>query len=112
MEYGKNVLGICLGAQLIASVLGSKIYKASEKEIGWFPVQLTGESKLLPAGENRKEYPVVFHWHGETFDLPENATRLASTEICPNQAFLYSKKAVGLQFHLEMDKKDVANIVK
>lgn len=112
IESGKHVLGICLGAQLIASILGSKIYKASEKEIGWFPVQLSGETNFWPAAENRKEYPVVFHWHGETFDLPENAIRLASTVICPNQAFLYKKNVVGLQFHLEMGEKDVANIVK
>lgn len=112
IESGKHVLGICLGAQLIAGVLGSKIYKAPEKEIGWFPVQLSGEANFWPATEKREEFPVVSHWHGETFDLPEYAIRLASTEICPNQAFLYKRKVVGLQFHLEMGEKDVENIVK
>lgn len=103
IEAGKVVLGICLGAQMIASVLGSRVYPGKQKEIGWFPVSLTREASGLPLFSGLTGDPLVFHWHGDTFDLPEGATRVAFSEVCSNQAFLYRGKVLGLQFHLEMD---------
>ena len=92
------VLGICLGAQLMASAMGARVYPNAVKEIGWFPVQgvvLSGEGFCFP------ESVEVFHWHGETFDLPEGAVHLARSEACVNQAFQIGRRAIGLQFHLE-----------
>ena len=94
----KAVLGICLGAQLIASSLGSRVYPGSEKEIGWFPVVAE------PAVPNTFAFPTsaeVFHWHGETFDLPAGAVHLASSAACRHQAFQIGARVIGLQFHLE-----------
>lgn len=94
----KAVLGICLGSQLIANALGSRVYPGEEKEIGWFPI--LGE----PLTPGTFEFPAmtkVFHWHGETFDLPERALRLASSAACLNQAFQVGTRTIGLQFHLE-----------
>ncbi len=92
------VLGICLGAQLIASALGSRVYPNRLKEIGWFPIESTpgpGDVFRFP------EKCLVFHWHGETFDLPPGAVRLARSGACENQAFQIGRTAIGLQFHLE-----------
>jgi GMP synthase (glutamine-hydrolysing) len=107
----KVILGVCLGAQLIASVLGAKVYPNSQKEIGWFPISLTQEnSDLTSLGKNGDSFP-VFHWHGDTFDLPQNATRIASSEVCLNQAFCYHGNVIGLQFHFEITEKSLVNMV-
>ena len=99
IEAGTPVLGICLGAQLIASALGARVSRNREKEIGWFPVYAT------PAdGAALFHFPPsagVFHWHGETFDLPPGAVRLARSTGCENQAFQFGRSALALQFHLE-----------
>jgi GMP synthase-like glutamine amidotransferase len=97
IQQSKPVLGICLGAQFIASALQVKVYQGSTKEIGWFPIQLIPNSILHFNSNN----PAVFHWHGDTFDLPPQANLLASTPEVPNQAFIYNNKVIGLQFHLE-----------
>ncbi len=105
---GKPVLGICLGAQLIASALGARVYPGPEKEIGWFPVRaeaVSGETFRFP------ESVPVFHWHGETFDLPAKAIHLASSIACRHQAFQVGPRALGLQFHLEMTPESVAAII-
>ena len=99
IETGKPVLGVCLGAQLIASALGSRVYRNHEKEIGWFPVR--GVVRQSDLGFSFPESADVFHWHGETFDLPEGAELLASNEACVNQAFCMGDSVMGLQFHLE-----------
>lgn len=104
----KAVLGICLGAQLIANALGSRVYPGSEKEIGWFPVlaELTeSDTFVFPASTE------VFHWHGETFDLPAGAVRLASSAACRNQAFQIGARVIGLQFHLETTPESAAEIL-
>ncbi|NTV64237.1 MAG: type 1 glutamine amidotransferase [Oscillochloris sp.] len=96
---GKAVLGICLGAQMIASALGAKVFANPAKEIGWLPIQA-----VAPGDESLFSFPptaVVFHWHGETFDLPAGAVRLAMSEACANQAFQLGRRVIGLQFHLE-----------
>ena len=108
---GKVVLGICLGAQLIARALGARVYRSREPEIGWLPVVAvdggapgTGRRE---AGEADARGPLelpleAFHWHGETFDLPAGATWLARSAACAHQAFSVGPRVLGLQFHLEM----------
>lgn len=95
---GKAVLGICLGAQLIASAQGAKVYPGPNKEIGWWPLQ------GLSVSAEQFAFPLqldVFHWHGETFDLPSGAVHLARSEGCAHQAFQLGARVLGLQFHLE-----------
>jgi GMP synthase-like glutamine amidotransferase len=94
----RAVLGICLGAQMIASALGAPVYAGPHKEIGWFGIEAT----RAPAGAFA--FPrslTVFHWHGETFDLPRSAARQARSAGCENQAFQLGPNVIGLQFHLE-----------
>lgn len=110
IAQSKCVLGICLGAQLIADVLGAKVYQNREKEIGWFPVTWRGEAAAF-FGDAASPLN-VFHWHGDTFDLPSEATLLAESEGCRHQAFSYGPSVVGLQFHLEMNPSDVAALLK
>jgi len=101
IESGKIVLGICLGAQFIADALGSKVYKNSYREIGWFPINVAKQldntifQGVFPQGIE------VFHWHGETFDIPASGVLVASSEACQNQGFIVENRIVGLQFHLE-----------
>lgn len=112
IDANKTVIGICLGSQLIAAALGAKVYRNKKKEIGWFPVSLT-----QPALQNQflngfPETITVFHWHGDTFDLPNGAAHLMKSAICTNQAFLYKGKVVGLQFHLEMIPMALKEMIK
>jgi GMP synthase (glutamine-hydrolysing) len=101
IDNGKTVLGICLGSQLVSSALGARVYRNREKEIGWFDIELTpvAQSGKLFFGMGGRIK--VFHWHGDTFDLPENAIHLAYSEACKNQAFIFKEKVLALQFHLE-----------
>jgi GMP synthase-like glutamine amidotransferase len=105
LENGARVLGICLGAQLVAGALGARIYPNDEKEIGWFPISTTPDSGLVD-GSN------VFHWHGETFDLPRGAERIASSKGCVNQAFRIGDSVLALQFHLEVTPEGVRAMVE
>lgn len=111
IEAGKIVLGICLGAQLIADVLGAKIYPNAYKEIGWFPIQKTEEAKRSRIFEALPSKIEVFHWHGDTFDLPAGAVRVARSAACENQAFIYNKRVVGLQFHLETTRQAAEQLI-
>ncbi len=106
---GTPVLGICLGAQLIASALGSRVYAGPQKEIGWFPVTA---NKALQGGFRFPATTTVFHWHGETFDLPEGAVKLASSQVCENQAFQAGNNVIGIQFHLEATPETVDRMVE
>ncbi|MEH2404304.1 type 1 glutamine amidotransferase [Nostoc sp.] len=112
IKKNKIVIDICLGSQLIADVLGSKVYKGQEKEIGWYPIQVTTEAQNYAVFASLPVSFSVFHWHGDTFDLPPGAVRLASSEVCANQAFIYGDRVLGLQFHLESTKDSVQQIVE
>jgi len=98
-------LGICLGSQLMARALGAKVYCGSHKEIGWFPLQLTDAGMCSPLAFLAEDQTAVLHWHGDTFDLPQGATRLASTLLYENQAFSWGTGWLALQFHPEVTLK-------
>jgi|SRR5271157_516499 len=108
---GKIVLGLCLGAQLISSVMGGKVAKNEHKEIGWFPITLTEEAKKSPIFSALPESFTAFEWHGDTFEIPPRGRKIASGEACHNQAFVISR-AIGLQFHLEYTKESVELLIK
>lgn len=112
IQAGKTIIGICLGAQLLADVLGAKVYPNAYNEIGWFPIELTPDAIQSRFFSNADETPTVFHGHGDTFDLPKNAIHLAQSEACKNQAFLYKEKIVALQFHLEMTGKSLETMLE
>lgn len=109
---GKLVLGICLGAQLIAEVLGGEVTRNPWREIGWFPVQLTEEARSSVFFPDFPEAFTPFHWHGDTFSLPPGASRLAFSSGCANQAFEYNHHVLGLQFHLECNEESIAKIIQ
>ncbi len=103
----KPVLGICLGAQLLADVLGGKVFQNPAKEIGWFPVRMLDRSAPFGAFPERL---TVMHWHGDTFTIPEGARRVAESDGCANQAFVYGDRVVGLQFHIELEKVGIEDL--
>ena len=98
---GKIVLGICLGAQLIAAALGAKVYKNKNPEIGWFNIDRHSEAEGTILSAVLPLQMEVFHWHGDTFDIPVGAQSLAFSVACQNQGFIFDNRVVGLQFHLE-----------
>ncbi|MFO0679400.1 MAG: gamma-glutamyl-gamma-aminobutyrate hydrolase family protein [Polyangiaceae bacterium] len=97
------VLGICLGAQLLASTLGARVRANDVREIGWTPVTTTDAGTRDPLLRSFEGTESIFQWHGDTFDVPDGAVHLASSPTCANQAFSYGDRAYGLQFHLEVD---------
>ncbi|MET1254355.1 glutamine amidotransferase-related protein [Aliikangiella maris] len=103
MQQDIPVLGICLGAQLIAAAAGAKVYQAPKKEIGWYPITPTQAAQNDPVLGHFDECENIFQWHGYTFDLPKNATLLATGEQIAHQAFQLKNNVYGFQFHLETD---------
>ena len=103
----KPILGICLGAQLLADVLGGKVFQNDEKEIGWFPVRVFDRRPPFAAFP---EQLTVMHWHGDTFTIPEGARRVAESDACANQAFVHGDRVVGLQFHIELEKVGIEDL--
>jgi GMP synthase-like glutamine amidotransferase len=113
INAGKKVLGICLGAQLAALCLGANVTRAAHKEIGWYPIRPTEACKQ----ENWlyaliSDHPVVFHWHGDQFEIPREANELITSEANGNQAFLYRDQVLGLQFHLEVTADALKEMVR
>ncbi len=108
----KRILGICLGAQLLADVLGARVYPNGQKEIGWFPLtraameESSALGRLLPAEFN------AYHWHGDTFELPPGAVHLAQTGVCRQQAFALNDRILGLQFHLETTPESARELIE
>ena len=97
-------LGICLGAQLLATALGADVRHNPQKEIGWYDVSLTDEGRRDPLFSHFEETEKIFQWHGDTFEIPDGAVRLAGSPTCANQAFRYGENVYGFQFHLEVDE--------
>jgi GMP synthase-like glutamine amidotransferase len=112
LEKNKLIFGFCLGAQLIADVLGAKVFKNKEKEIGWYPVSRVEPGVGNPTLQFLPDIATVFHWHGETFDLPGNAVRIYSSEATENQAFLYGSNVLAMQFHLETLKPSIEDLLR
>lgn len=102
INLGKKVIGICLGSQIIASVLGAKVYQNNEKEIGFFPIKKNQNSKIF---SNLPEEMLVFHWHGDTYELPDKAELLARSEATPHQGFSYGPNVLAIQFHPEITEQ-------
>lgn len=109
---GKVVIGLCLGAQLIADVIGGEVTQNPVKEIGWFPVQLSAEARQSPLFSFFPASPVVFQWHGDTFSsLAPEAQMIASSEACANQAFIYRRRVFGFQYHLENTQEIIDGLI-
>lgn len=112
VDAGKRILGVCLGAQLLAEVLGGTVTRNPEPEIGWFPVEATdaGRDSSLFAGLPGRF--TAFHWHGETFSIPPGGVRLAHSRACANQAFAHGRNVLGLQFHLETTPRSMERLIE
>jgi GMP synthase-like glutamine amidotransferase len=102
IDGGRSLVGVCLGAQLIAEALGAQVSRNPHKEIGWFPIRLTDLARRSPVCKDLPVELQVLHWHGDTFSLPSGALHLAESEACAQQGFLLDGRILGLQFHLEM----------
>ena len=107
LDAGKPTLGICLGAQLIARALGAAVYPGPEKEIGWKPLLVTGPGRTSPVRHLAAENSFMFHWHGDTLGLPQDAVLLASTEVCPHQIFSWGGSTLAFQCHPEVRARDL-----
>jgi GMP synthase (glutamine-hydrolysing) len=103
------MLGVCLGSQLLAKALGARVYGNAELEIGWAPVHLTDAGRADPLFQGIASPTTFFHWHGDTFDLPEGAEWLAYSAKCRHQAFRYGGNVYGLQFHPEVSAEMIAD---
>jgi GMP synthase (glutamine-hydrolysing) len=111
-EVRKPVLGLCLGAQLIADVLGARVRPNVHREIGWFPVSLMPAARPMELFRHFPPEFVAFHWHGDTFTLPAGAVHLAGSKACANQAFVMKNRILGLQFHLEYTRRNLQAMIR
>lgn len=112
IQRGKFILGICLGAQLIAKALGAKVFKASAKEIGWYEVSLTAWGMQDPLFFNLPQTFPVFQWHEDTFEIPMSAQLMVTSSPVSHQAFRYGENVYGLQFHLEVTEEMIQEWMK
>lgn len=112
IHAGKRVLGICLGAQLIASVLGARVYQHTSREIGWFDVHLTEDGRKSPLFGVLPPTFTAFHWHGDTFDVPADATLTVTNDGCAHQAFTWGTTVAAVQFHVESTPRSVQALVE
>ncbi|MCM2284668.1 MAG: type 1 glutamine amidotransferase [Desulfobacula sp.] len=111
VRHHKPVLGICLGAQLIAQVLGSRVHRNQHREIGWFDIETTRDIRTTLLSGVFPRRTRVFHWHGDTFDIPKGAVHIAKSEACANQGFIFENRVIGFQFHLESTLQTVQNLI-
>ncbi|HPS11733.1 MAG TPA: type 1 glutamine amidotransferase [Prolixibacteraceae bacterium] len=112
IKNGKKVLGICLGSQLIADVLGSKVFRNKSVEIGWFPVYPTNEGFCSSLFEGFDLSVPVLHWHGDTYNVPDGAVHLLQSEACPSQAYSYGDQVLALQFHFEATSESLETMIE
>lgn len=109
---GKKLLGICLGAQLIACVQGAKVTRNTHREIGWFPISMNASASEHPIAKILVNCAEVFHWHGDTFGLPTGATLIASSTACTHQAFIIGEQIYAFQFHLETTEASASALIE
>jgi GMP synthase-like glutamine amidotransferase len=112
IDAEKKVIGVCLGAQLLADVLGGAVTANAQKEIGWHTVKQTPQAAHSKAFSALPREMTVFQWHGDTFSIPPGAVHLASSEACGNQAFQYGDNILGLQFHMEYSEESIEKMLK
>lgn len=113
IDGGSRILGICLGGQLLADCLGGPVSRGAYKEIGWFDIELTGAARAHPLLAGFPERLEVMHWHGDTFALPPECTRIAASAACPEQGYIHKDgRVVGLQFHMEWDRAAARALVE
>lgn len=105
---GAKILGICLGAQFLAEMLGARVYPNEQQEIGWFPMKINVKELSTIGYSCFPESMNVLHWHGDTFDIPKGAVSFGSTEVTPNQGFIYKNQVFALQFHIETTETSLA----
>jgi GMP synthase-like glutamine amidotransferase len=111
VNAGKKIIGVCLGAQLLADVLGGSVRANENKEIGWHIVKQTPEAPQSRAFSELPSEMLVFQWHGDTFSLPPGAVHLAENNVCKNQAFQYGENVLGLQFHMEYSEGSIEKML-
>lgn len=121
VDAGKPVVGICLGAQLLADILGAQVYENKYMEMGWFPIKVISKVTSQKDKSQKEETEflkglpeeiTVFHWHSQTFDLPSGALQLYESEGCKNQGFIYRNKVVALQFHPEVTEERIESLIE
>ena len=105
VEAGRPFLGVCLGVQLLAAALGARVYESERPEVGLLEVELTADGRDDPLFAGVDDLPLTLQWHGDTFDLPRGAVRLATSPMAQNQAFRVGERAYGIQFHLEVTRE-------
>ena len=108
IRHNRRVIGICLGAQLCAHALGAKVYQNAQKEIGWFPLHVVTPHRYI---SSMPDPLMVFHWHGDTYDLPAGAKHLAHSAACQNQMYVWHEQVLGLQFHLELQQENIEALI-
>ncbi len=109
---GKKIMGICLGAQLIACALGAQVTRNAHREIGWFPLEVNDEALNHPVAKILAGCAKVFHWHGDTFAIPPQARVIASSKACANQAYVIDNQIYGFQFHLETTEQSAEALIQ
>lgn len=112
LNEGKKVIGICLGAQLLANVLGSEIYRCETPEIGWHKIYFSENKQNYEFLNFFPQYLITFHWHSETFDLPKSCSQIAYSDACENQIFTYGDIAIGFQCHLEQNEYSIGRMLE
>ena len=112
VKEDKAVLGVCLGSQLLATALGARVTKGKKKEIGWYPVSLAEGAARDPLWAGVEPSFTAYHWHGDVFELPRGAERLASSALTPCQAFRYGDRAYGFLFHMEVTEKIIGGMIR